>query len=130
LFSPFVLDLIHHAACLKKTWCSPIYGFFKASIDIGYNNGCKYHYFKCVTKKCKTNGGVQHYQDSKDHAATSNLKTHALKCFRVDAVTAACKKKDAVGCDGSIFASFAHFRQQPIKFTHCIHTTDETQSVS
>lgn len=130
MFSLFVLDLIRHAARLKKTWRSPIYGFFKASIEIGYDNGRKYHYFKCAAKKCKTSGGVRRYQDSKDRAATSNLKTHALKCFGVDAVTAACEKKDPGGRDGSIFASFASVGQQPVKFTHRTHTTDETRYVS
>jgi hypothetical protein len=81
-------------------------------------------------KKCKTSRGVWRYQDSKDRATTSNLKMHALKCFGVNAVTAACEKKDAVGCDGLIFASFAHVGQHPIKFTHHTHTTDETQYIS
>ena len=52
---------------------------------------------------------------------------HALKCFGADAVTAACEKKEADGRDGSIFASFAHVGQQPIKFSHHVHTTEETR---
>ena len=43
-------------------------------------------------KKChglKGIHGVQHFQDSKDQAATSNLKSHAVKCFGQDTVDAA-----------------------------------------
>ena len=58
--------------------------------------------------------------------ATSNLKTHALKCFGADAVAAATDKQDASNHDGSVFASFAHVGQQPVKFSHHTHTTEES----
>jgi hypothetical protein len=93
---------------LQKTWRSPVYGFFKSDIKIDTDNGRKFHFFKCAAKRCKVKGGgVRRYQDSQDRAGTSNLKTHAVKCFGADAVDAAFKKIPSIAPDGSIFASFA-----------------------
>ena len=64
---------------LQVGWRSPIYGFFKANVSVGYDEGRKFHFFKCAAQYCKGKGhkGVRRYLDSKDRAATSNLKTHA-----------------------------------------------------
>lgn len=115
---------------LKKTWRSPVYGFFKNKVDIGYEEGRKYHFFKCATKRCKGKGGVRRYQDSQDRAATSNLKTHAIRCFGADAVDAAFKKGPSTTPGASIFASFARLGQRVVSFSHRAHTSDETRFVS
>ena len=74
---------------------SPIYGFFKSDIKIVTEKNRTYHFFKCAAKHCKNKcGGVRRYQDSQDRAATSNLKSHAIKCFGADAV-------DVSGCGNS-----------------------------
>ncbi|KAI0291919.1 hypothetical protein B0F90DRAFT_1604841, partial [Multifurca ochricompacta] len=79
-------------------------------------------------KHCKSKGGgVHHFQDSQDHAATSNLKAHAIKCFGADAVDAAFKKASSGAQDGSIFASFAQLGQASQSISHCAHTTYETR---
>ncbi|KAF8236002.1 hypothetical protein L208DRAFT_1147827, partial [Tricholoma matsutake] len=66
---------------------SPVYSFFKSDIKIDTDNGQKFHFFKCATKRCQAKGGgVCHYQDLQDHVGTSNLKTHTIKCFGADAV--------------------------------------------
>jgi hypothetical protein len=114
---------------LKMSWHSPVYGFFSKSIVIGYENGRKFHYFKCTAKKCKSNGGVRRYQDSKDRAATGNLKSHAVKCFGQDVVDAAFGSAAKSGArDGSIFASFARQGQQPLSVTHRAHTNYEVRA--
>ena len=77
--------------------------------------------------KCKLNGGVRRYQDSKDKAATSNLKTHVVKCHSKDAVDAAVKKMEGNGLkDRLIFACFAHIGQKPVKFSHKTHMSLKT----
>ena len=113
---------------LKATWRSPIYGFFKPKVTIGYDDkGCKYHYFRCAARKCKLNGGVKRNQTTKDKGATSNLKTHAIKCHGEDVVNAAIKGREK-GQDHSIFACFARVGQKPVKFSHRTHTNPESRS--
>ena len=112
---------------LKKTWNSSIYGFFKAKVEVKYENEQKFHVFQCTAKKCKGNGVVQQYLNSTDHTATSNLKMHAIKCFGADAVDSAANKTKSSGRDGSIFALFARPGQQLVTMSHRALTNEETQ---
>ncbi|KAH9957491.1 hypothetical protein BC827DRAFT_1137886 [Russula dissimulans] len=116
--------------CLWKMWHSPVYGFFKVKVEIKYEDNCKYHYFKCAARHCKGKGGVCRYQDSQDHAAMSNLKTHAVRCFGTDAVDAAFKKGPSTTPGTSIFGAFAQLGHQPVSFSHRAHTIDETRVAS
>ena len=88
---------------MKKTWRSPVYGFFKSNVQIGTEGSWTYHFFECAAICCKVKGGgVQHYQDSQDHATISNLKAHAIRCFGDDADNAAFNKTTSGTWDGSI----------------------------
>ena len=59
---------------------------------------------------------------------TSNLKSHATKCFEFDAVDAAAQgTKPRTRGDGSIFAAFARSGQQAVSVSHRAHTTEETR---
>lgn len=60
-------------------------------------------------------------------AATSNLKSHAVKCFGRGAVEAAFEKTQSKGHDGSIFTAFARQGQQPVKISHRAHTPEESR---
>ena len=117
--------------CLQGGWRSPMYAFFQAEVSVGYDEGCKYHFFKCASRKCKGKGqkGVRHYLDSKDRAATSNLKSHAVRCFGQDLVESAFEKTQPRGRDGSIFTVFTRQGQQPIKISHRAHTTEGSRWV-
>lgn len=75
-------------------------------------------------------GAVRRYQDKQDRAATSNLKTHAIKCFGQDAVDAAFTQMPPTARDGSIFAAFARHNQDPVTVSHKAHTNHETRSVA
>ena len=114
---------------LQVGWRSPVYAFFQAEVSVGYDEGRKYHFFKCASVKCKGKGqkGVHHYLDSKDCAATSNLKSHAVRCFGQDLVKSAFEKTQPGGRDGSIFATFTCQGQQPVKISHRAHTTEESR---
>ena len=41
---------------LQVSWHSSVYGFFEAKVSIGYNEGQKFHFFKCASKNCKGKG--------------------------------------------------------------------------
>jgi hypothetical protein len=76
---------------------------------VSYDNGRKFHFFKCAASRCRNKGlhRVRRYQDSKDHGATSNLKTHAIGCFGKDIVATAFGDGQTGKQDGSIFTAFA-----------------------
>ena len=112
---------------LKSTWRSSVYGFFKTKVLVQYEKGRKFHLFQCAAKKCKGHGSVRRYLDSQDRAATSNLKTHAVKCFGADAVNAAANNTKPHGRDGSIFATFARPGQHPVTVSHRTLTTEESR---
>ncbi|KAH9955196.1 hypothetical protein BC827DRAFT_1141957 [Russula dissimulans] len=111
-------------------WRSPVYGFFKVKVEIKYKDNRKYHYFKCAVRHCKGKGGVHRYQDSQDHVATSNLKTHAVRCLSTDAVDAAFKKGPSTTPGTSIFGAFSQLGYQPVSFLHHAHNIDETRFAS
>ncbi|KAH9045980.1 hypothetical protein EDB84DRAFT_1265619, partial [Lactarius hengduanensis] len=113
---------------LQSTWRSAVYGFFKTKVHIGYDQGRKFHFFRCAAQRCKGSGGVRRYQDSKDRSATSNLKSHAIKCFGNDAVAAAFSGGDSATQDGSIFAAFARQGQEPVTVSHRAHLSEETRA--
>ena len=107
-----------------------MYGFFLPNVTVGYEGMRKCHFFPCTTKKCQASKGirgVRQYQDTKDHSATSNLWSHAIKCFGKDAVDVAFNKPQPKDQDTSIFAAFAQQGQRPAKVSHCTHTKAETQ---
>ena len=109
----------------EETWRSPVYGFFKSNVQIGIEGGQAYHFFECAAIHCKVkHGGVRHYQDSQDCATTSNLKAHAIRCFRDDA---AFNKTTSGAWDGSIFACFTQLGQASVSISHRAHTMDETR---
>ncbi|KIJ07812.1 hypothetical protein PAXINDRAFT_89791 [Paxillus involutus ATCC 200175] len=116
----------YNSAALKKTWHSPVYMFFSPNVSIQYHNDRLCHFFPCGSRKCKTKlGGVCRYQDTKDKSSTTNLKHHAIGCFGEDAVNNALKGKDAGANSGSIFVAFARQGQQPVNYTHRVHTNRE-----
>ena len=99
----------------KYHWRSPIYSFFKPNVTLEYYKNHPCHFFKCAAKKCKTRvGGVCHFQDSKDRASTTNLKSHAIRCFGADMVNTAIDGKKAAEQDSSISALFARNGKRPV----------------
>ncbi len=77
-------------ARLKKTWNSPIYGFFHAEPNIEVVTGRRCHQFICLADRCKGQGHnrktVRRYLDTSDAKSTSNLRKHAERCFGVEIV--------------------------------------------
>jgi hypothetical protein len=113
---------------LKKAWHSPIYSFFRPDVVIQHHKGHLCHFFKCATPKCKTPlGGVRHFQDSKDHSSTANLKHHAKRCFGDEAM----KNSEGLGDEqsGSIFAAFSRQMRLPSRPSYHVHTDQEVRYV-
>jgi hypothetical protein len=70
--------------------------------------------------------GVRCFQDFKDCAATSNLKSHAIKCFGKDAVDAAFNDTQLKARDTSIFVVFARQGQRLVKVSYRAHIKAES----
>lgn len=115
----------------RARWNSPIYSFFRPDVTIAYDTKYgKYHYFKCNAPSCKGTGGVRRYQKTDDHSSTSNLRTHAIKCFGKDAVAAAMSGADSSARpDGSIFSAFGRQGARPVTVTHRAHTNAQIRYV-
>jgi hypothetical protein len=117
-------------AKLKKKWKSPIYQFFLEDVSVSYNNGRKYHFFRCAHAHCKgRKPGVRRYQDTGDKNSTANLKAHALGCFGQDIVDKAIHGVQEEGIDRSIFSFFAKNGHRPLKVSHRAHTNVERRCV-
>src|SRR6266481_8949803 len=119
--------LTYNLECLQKSWHSSVYRFFKSNVEIGHENGRKFCLFRCTATRCKGSGIVRRFLDSKDHAGTSNLKAHAIKCFSTHVINAAANLTKSGTHDGSIFAAFTCQGQQPVTISHCPVTSEETQ---
>lgn len=68
---------------MKKSWTSPIYGFFKEDPVVGTDDhGRPYHKFICLARSCKGTKGpaIRRYLDTKDRTSTRNMKRHAEWC--------------------------------------------------
>ncbi|KAF8867527.1 hypothetical protein BD779DRAFT_1407494, partial [Infundibulicybe gibba] len=81
---------------LTKQWTAPIYAFFHPIPRIEYVNSRRSHFFLCAAKQClnRTNG-VRRYLDKRDSKSTSNMRTHAKKCWTADVLKAADTAKTA-----------------------------------
>lgn len=122
--------LIFVSAASKARWTSVIYEFFKDDVKIMSDNGRNYYFFACAATHCKLpSHGVRRYLDSKDMTSTSNLRTHAERCWGKDIVEARLAGAKVDKRDGSIFAAFAAAGQRPITVMHRTHTNDEVRYV-
>ncbi|KAE9387088.1 hypothetical protein BT96DRAFT_1025988 [Gymnopus androsaceus JB14] len=113
---------------LRPHWTSPVYSFFDSKVTVGYEDNRKYHIFKCAAHRCRGKGIVRCYLDKGDKSSTSNLRTHAVRCFGEDAVAAATKGASHSRPDGSIHAAFGRQGSQPISVTHRAHTNPQIRA--
>lgn len=74
---------------MRKSWTSPIYGFFDEKVIFTYEQGRPYVEFTCSAHICKArNGrGVRRFCDTKDKNSTGNMKRHATTCWGDETVT-------------------------------------------
>jgi hypothetical protein len=120
---------------LKKSWTAPIYGFYKADVKIGYDEGRKYHLFRCDGRSCTET--IRRYLDTKDRSSTSNLRKHARTCWGKDAVKVVDDAKNAdevrnkhvkaLKQHGTITAAFERTGKGKVTYSHTQHTPIETR---
>lgn len=121
-------------ARLRKRWNSPIYAFFKPTVDIEYVGGRRTHVFSCARKSCTQ--VLRRYVDTKDRS-TGNLQKHAISCWGEDAVMRA---KDLASPDearrvivdsilqtGRISTYFSRKKKGKVTYSHMQHTREETR---
>jgi hypothetical protein len=119
---------------LPKKWTSPIYAFFKPTLDIEYVNGRRCHVFHCAATSCKQR--VRRFLDKKDSGSTSNLRKHTESCWgatSVKAVTDIGNIDDARSSvqslkeTGTLEAAFEKKGGGKIKYHHTQHSKTETK---
>ena len=67
------------SARLSKDWNAPVYAFYQPVPEIGYEDGRRYHSFRCAARSCKQR--IRRYLDKKDGKSTRNLRKHAKSCW-------------------------------------------------
>ena len=125
------------SACLSKDWNPPVYAFHQPVPEIGYEEGRRYHSFRCAARSCKHR--IRRYLDKKDRKSTGNLRKHAKSCWGAEAVEAVETVKTAAkACEhvvkplqtnGSITAVFERTKKGNITYSHRQHTKTETKWV-
>ena len=121
---------------MMTKWNTPIYAFWKPIPTIGYENGCRYHEFRCFKKSCTKT--VQRFLDKSDATSTGNLHHHTKKCWGADVVSHAMTAGNADNAreilskskDGSIAAAFAKSGKGKVTYSHWQHTKTETRYVN
>jgi hypothetical protein len=118
---------------LSKDWKAPIYALFEPEPEIGYENGRRFHIFRCAAKGCKQS--IRRYLDKGDAKSTSNLHKHAKICWggetvatingmgSVDVVRDTMKTHKS----GSILSAFKRKVKGSVTYSHRQHTKTETR---
>jgi hypothetical protein len=126
------------SARLSKDWNAPVYAFYEPVPEIGYEDGRRYHSFRCAARGCKQR--IRQYLDKKDGKSMGNLRKHAKSCWGAEAVEAAGTVKTAAEArehiakplqtNGSITAVFEQTKKGKITYSHRQHTKTETKWVA
>jgi hypothetical protein len=125
---------IRHAEKLRKDWTAPAYAFYRPVPEIGYEDGRRFHTFRCAARGCQK--VVRRFLDKGDRKSTGNLLKHARSCWGVETVNNAMsltanevREGMAKVVDGSITAHFERKGKGKITYSHRPHTKAEIRSV-
>ncbi len=112
---------------LRQSWDSSVYAFYSPDVTIGYDQGRRYHEFKCLGKNCKLKKPIRRFLDKGDAQSTGNLRKHAKKCWGEEAVARADEAEHAeevrrtivagILRDGTITAHFAR-KKGVVTYSH------------
>ncbi|KAF8621215.1 hypothetical protein AX15_007962 [Amanita polypyramis BW_CC] len=126
------LEHLHH------DWTSPIYAFYEPIPQIrstGEGNlERKFHDFICAKKGCGKH--IQHYLDKGDAKSTSNLKRHAMHCWKEHVVQSVLNGNDLKeACkvvtehhDGVLTSHFEHIGKGKVMYSSIQPTKAETRA--
>jgi hypothetical protein len=119
---------------LRKDWTAPVYAFYWAIPDIGYEDGHHFHSFRCAA--CGCTKVVHRFLDKGDKKSTRNLLKHARTCWGAETVEKAQTMTADEVCegitqlvDGSITTHFERRCREKITYSHRPHTKVETRYV-
>jgi hypothetical protein len=119
-----------------KSWDAPIYTFYDPIPTIEEVDGRRCHTFKCTAVGCKQK--IRHFLDKNDKGSTSNLRSHAKRCWGEDAFNKAYEVKNlgqvrvALGKlknspNGNIAAMFSNLEGKGVvSYMHRQHTSEES----
>ena len=83
-----LIAIISLVECLCCDWTSPIYAFYEPIPQIGSTKDNRpFHEFICAKKGCGKR--IQRYLDKGNAKSTSNLKKHAIHCWKEHVVQSA-----------------------------------------
>ena len=131
-----IVSLVEH---LSNNWTAPIYVFFRKIPWVKYVNDRRAHVLECAAGKCRRKHGqdVRQFLDTGDAKSMSGLCRHAKNCWGDEAVAVADSTQDLESarvvlaktklCDGSITAEFEHIGKGKVTYSHCQHTSTESQ---
>jgi len=132
-----VSDLVPARMSKKRT--SPVYVFFKKTLQIEYKGDRRSHVFECAAGRCKGRNGryIYRYLNKGDANSTTNLLHHARICWGTEAVEAATTTRDLDAAhdvlaktklrDGSILTEFQRIGKSKVTYRHTQHTTSEAR---
>jgi hypothetical protein len=117
---------------------APIYAFFDPTPMIGYEDGRRFHTFRCAARECKQKiRGVRRFLDKGDAKSTSNMRKHAKKCWGDEIVALADNADNANEVRNttiksylepqSIIAAFERRNKDKVTYSHKQHTTTEAR---
>lgn len=118
---------------MMEKWNTPIYAFWKPIPTIGYENGRRYHEFRCFKKSCSK--ATKRYLDTSDATSTGNLHRHAKTCWGTEVVKLAMNAGNldqartvlSKSKDGSIAEAFQVKGKDKVTYSHRQHTKMETR---
>ena len=70
--------LSHFIVAARKTWRSPIYSFFKPNVAVEIHKGHISHFFRCATKRCKTDAMPEAFDVIRTRVTSPQQPTSAI----------------------------------------------------
>ena len=126
-----VIGLVEH---LRRDWTSPIYAFYEPIPQIGSTEDNRpFHEFICAKKGCGKR--IRRYLDKGDAKSTSNLKKHAVHCWKEHVVQSAlnannlkeARKVVAEHRDGVLTSHFERIGKGKVTYSSIQPTKAETR---
>ncbi|KJA19983.1 hypothetical protein HYPSUDRAFT_143043 [Hypholoma sublateritium FD-334 SS-4] len=119
---------------MMAKWNTPIYAFWTPIPTIGYDDGHRYHEFKCFKKSCSKS--VRRFLDKSDATSTGNLHRHTKACWGADIVHLAMNAGNVENArnvlskskDGSIAEAFRKAGKEQVTYSHRQHMKMETRA--
>lgn len=138
--STMISNQVHSPEEMRRSWTSPMYGFFSSDIKLTYIGERPYVNFVCSAPVCKGPGGnrlVRRFLDTQDRTSTGNMRRHAKKCWGEETVNKSessdvegVRKGLALKKDGSITSAFEAKGKGIVTYSMAPLTKEEMRQVN